>query len=109
MLADAAETLGGGREGALCREITKKFEEVRRGSLSALAHSVTDSPVKGEIVVLIGRGSSQTVSDSDVETDLKAALKTMSVKDAADAVSQAHGLARRKIYQLALKLGKDDV
>ncbi len=108
MLKDAAQVLGGTRPAAICREITKKFEEVLRGSLEELATQVGDNALKGEVVVLIARGDSEKISDLDLEAEVRAALQTLSVKDAADAVSKAHGLARRKVYQLALKLGKED-
>ena len=107
LLRDAAEVLGPDRPAAICREITKKFEEVMRGTTGDLAARVGDQALKGEVVVLISRGRSEKISDFDLEGEVRAALATMSVKDAADAVSQAHGLARRKVYQLALKLGKD--
>ncbi|TNF61287.1 MAG: 16S rRNA (cytidine(1402)-2'-O)-methyltransferase [Rhodobacteraceae bacterium] len=106
MLADAAEVLGAGREAALCREITKKFEQVLRAPLGDLAASLRETPVKGEIVVLIGRGGSAKIRESDVEEDLRTALAEMSMRDAADLVARAHDLPRREVYQLALKLGK---
>lgn len=108
MLKDAAEILGPARPCAICREITKKFEEVLRGSLDELSAQIGDKALKGEVVVLVARGDSEKISDSDLEDQVRAALQTMSVKDAADSVSKAHGLARRKVYQLALKLGKGD-
>ena len=108
MLADAAEVLGPTRDAALAREITKRFEEVLRAPLGDLAAQLAASPVKGEIVVLIGRGDSGSVKEADVEGDLRRALGEMSVKDAADLVARAHGLPRRDIYQRALRLtGKD--
>jgi 16S rRNA (cytidine1402-2'-O)-methyltransferase len=107
MIVEAQVVLGGSRQAAICREITKKFEEVRRGTLDELAAGLEGASLKGEVVVLIARGDSEKISDSDLETDLKAALGSMSMKDAADAVSKAHDLPRRKVYQLALKLGKD--
>ena len=107
MLSDAAQVLGPDRPAAICREITKKFEEVMRGSLSELGTRIGEKPLKGEVVVLIARGDSETISDLDLEAQLREALKTMSVKDAADAVSKAHGRARRKVYQMALALVKE--
>ena len=62
--------------------------------------------MKGEIVVLIGRGGSAKIRESDVEEDLRTALAEMSMRDAADLVARAHDLPRREVYQLALKLGK---
>jgi len=105
-LADMAEVLGD-RPAALCREITKKFEEVRRAPLSELAAQLAEKGVKGEIVVLVDRSRTQDVNPEDLERDLRAAMRENSVKDAADIVSKLHDLPRRKVYQLALKLPKD--
>lgn len=107
MLSDAASVLGAERAASVCRELTKKFEEVRQGTIGSLAKDLNETTLKGEIVVVVDRKRSQSVSEIDLEHALKQALKDMSVKDAADLVSQAHGLPRRQIYQLALKMGKD--
>ena len=106
MIADAATVMGGTRQAALCRELTKKFEEIRRGSLADLATAIQEKPVKGEIVLLVDRSHSQSVNEADVEEALKRALETHSVRDAADLVSEMYDLPRRPIYQKALKLGK---
>jgi len=108
MLEDAAETLGPDRPAALCRELTKRFEEVRRGSLAELAEGAGETPPRGEVVVVIGQGDSETVSESDVEEELRAALGRMSVKDAADAVARATGAKRRDVYQMALRIGRNE-
>ena len=105
-VADMADVLGN-RPAALCRELTKKFEEVRRLPLADLATSLEEKPVKGEIVVLVDRASQVVASDGDIESDLRAALVDNSVKDAAAIVSEAHEMPRRKVYQLALKLAKE--
>ena len=107
MLSDAAEVLGAGREAALCRELTKKFEEVLRGPLSELSSAAQERSFKGEIVVLIDRGRGEDSGEDDIEAALVTALETMSVRDASEAVAQAFGAHKRKIYQLALKLKKD--
>ncbi|WP_300036934.1 16S rRNA (cytidine(1402)-2'-O)-methyltransferase [uncultured Roseobacter sp.] len=107
MLADAASVLGEAREAAVCRELTKKFEEVRRGTLGALATDYADAKVKGEIVVLVDRSRSGPVSTLGLEADLKAALQKMSMRDAVDMVSQAHDQPRRQVYQMALALSKE--
>ncbi|MDF3414564.1 16S rRNA (cytidine(1402)-2'-O)-methyltransferase [Sulfitobacter sp. M57] len=107
MLRDAASVLGDDRSAAVCRELTKKFEEVRRGSLKELSQIYEKLSPKGEIVVLVDRGHSETVKNVDIETSLRAALKEMSVRDAADMVSQAHDLPRRKVYQIALSLDNE--
>ncbi|WP_050604101.1 16S rRNA (cytidine(1402)-2'-O)-methyltransferase [Ruegeria sp. 6PALISEP08] len=105
-LSDLALVLGADRQAALCRELTKKFEEIRRGTLAELAEEYQDKTVKGEIVLLVDRGHSQSVNESDVEDALKRALENHSVRDAADFVSKMYDLPRRPIYQKALKLGK---
>jgi len=99
--------LGGDRQAALCREMTKKFEECRRGRLDEIAAQYANAAPKGEIVVLIDRGRSEKISESDLESDLQQAMAGMSVKDAAETVARAHGLPRRQVYQMALKLGKN--
>ncbi len=105
-LSDLADVLGENRQVAMCRELTKKFEEVRRGSLGELAGDLRGQTIKGEIVLLVDRGHSETVKESDIEEALKRALESHSVRDAADLVSQMYKLPRRPIYQKALKLGK---
>ncbi|WP_293573653.1 16S rRNA (cytidine(1402)-2'-O)-methyltransferase [Phaeobacter sp.] len=105
-LQDMAEVLGD-RPAALCRELTKKFEEIRRNPLSELAASLAQAPVKGEIVVLVDRSRGDSVSDGDLESDLRSALLSNSVKDAAAIVAEMHNMPRRKIYQMALELAKD--
>ncbi len=105
-LSDLSDILGSDRQGALCRELTKKFEEVRRGSLQELAEAYQDQTPKGEVVLLVDRSHSPSVNESDVEEALKQALQTHSVRDAADLVSKMYDLPRRPIYQQALKLGK---
>lgn len=105
-LADMAEVLGAERAAALCRELTKKFEQVRRGTLAELSAGAVEDPPRGEIVILVDRSHSQPVNASDIESDLRAALADHTVRDAADLVARMHGQKRREVYQLALKLSK---
>ena len=102
MLEDAADILGD-REGALARELTKKFEEVRRGKLSEIALSARETPPKGEIVVLIERRS-EKIRESVPEERLREQMQTMSVRDAVDFITAETGLPRRQVYQMAVKL-----
>ena len=104
MLRDAGEVLGGTRQAAVCRELTKKFEEVLNGDLDTLALVCGERSLKGEIVVLIDRAGLINISESDLEVAVMNALETMTVRDAADAVSTELGMPRRQVYQLALKL-----
>lgn len=103
LLEDLCETLGEGRYAAVCRELTKRFEEVSRGSLRELSDAFRDREVKGEIVVLVDRAASVAADAATVEAALEKALAEMTVKDAAAAVADAFNLPRRDVYQMALK------
>jgi len=103
MLADAAEILGP-RKGCVCRELTKKFEERRFGPLTDLAGHFDAHPPKGEIVVVIERGHSETIHELDLEQEVNAGLDTMSVRDVADHISAKLGVKRRTVYQMAMRL-----
>lgn len=104
MLRDAQTALGPHRPVAVCRELTKKFEEVRRGTLEELAAFYATNTPKGEVVVLVDRGHLEKINSDDLETSLKAALEDLSMRDAVDLVAKAHALPRRQVYQAALEL-----
>ena len=108
MLEDLREILGGSRDVAVCRELTKKFEEVTRGTLDEVIDAYDGRSVKGELVVLVGRAGATDGEEMDVETALRQAMETMRVKDAATAVAGALGLPKRQVYQIALGLSKED-
>jgi 16S rRNA (cytidine1402-2'-O)-methyltransferase len=103
LLEDLAQVLGEGRQAVVCRELTKRFEEVTRGTLAELVAAYADRTVKGEIVVLVARAAQVVVDAQMVEQALEQALTHMTVKDAAAAVAEAFGMPRRKVYQMALK------
>lgn len=105
MLGNLRDVLGEDREAVVCRELTKKFEEVVRGTLGELAAAFATRQVKGEVVVLVGRAGAVDVDDNDINAALIEAMKTMRVKDAATVVAGALGLPRRDVYQIALGLG----
>jgi 16S rRNA (cytidine1402-2'-O)-methyltransferase len=104
-LSELSEAFGEMREAAVCRELTKRFEEVSRGTLGALAAEFADRAVKGEIVLLVDRDRSEA-SEEDMQASLAAALEEMSVKDAAASVALALGLPKRQVYQAALEIAK---
>lgn len=106
-LADMALTLGT-RDAAVCRELTKAFEEVRRGALLELVshYEQADTP-KGEIVVVVGPPGAESEPDSaDIDRKIEAAMKKLSLKDAASAVAAETGLSRKEIYARALVLAE---
>lgn len=106
-LTEMVDILGADRQAVICRELTKRFEEVSRGSLSTLAAGFATREVKGEIVVLVDRAPPVMASEASIETALDVALQTMSVKDAATCVSQTLGVSRKVAYQLALQRNQD--
>ncbi len=105
LLSDLCETLTGDRRAVVCRELTKRFEEISRGSLAELAAAFAGRDVKGEIVVLVDRAAVQSATVETLEAALDKALAQMSVKDAVAAVASAFGAPRRDVYQLALARG----
>ncbi|MGF1456956.1 MAG: 16S rRNA (cytidine(1402)-2'-O)-methyltransferase [Alphaproteobacteria bacterium] len=98
----------GPRPAAVARELTKTFEDVRRGSLPDLARAVVETPPKGEIVVLVGPPDADTAAglpdDAALDAALKSALREMPLKGAVAAVTADLGLPRRTVYQRALTL-----
>lgn len=107
-LQDAALALGADRPATVCRELTKKFEEARQGTLGELAEHYAANPAKGEIVLLIGKAEKGNVSEDLIQAEVEKALETMSVRDAADTVSTKLGVKRRPVYQMAMHLAKTD-
>lgn len=102
LLADMMATLGGSRQAVVCRELTKRFEEVLRGSIETLADTVASREIKGEVVVLVDRAPPAEATEESIAAALDAALVTMSVKDAATFVSQSLGVSRKIAYKIAL-------
>ena len=103
-LTDMALALGD-REAAVCREISKSYEEVRTGSLTELAAAYQDNGPKGEIVVVVGPpGEKEKASEEDADALLREALIRLPVGKAASEVAKATGLDRRALYARALDL-----
>jgi 16S rRNA (cytidine1402-2'-O)-methyltransferase len=106
-LGDLAAGLGA-REAAVCRELTKLHEEVRRGELTSLAaHYEAAGAPRGEIVLVIAPPATATADAGDVDALLRKALARVSLKEAVAEIATVTGRPRREIYQRALKLAKD--
>jgi len=104
-LAALGEGLGAERPAAVARELTKRFEEVRRDSLGALAAHYAAEAARGEVVVVIGPAPPETTSAATLDDRLQAALAAgLSLRDAAATVAEATGLPRRQVYARALEL-----
>jgi 16S rRNA (cytidine1402-2'-O)-methyltransferase len=109
-LVDLADLLGP-RPAAIARELTKLFEEVRRGPLTELAqHYALHPDVKGEIVLVIGPpGETEAPAAERLDEALRSAMAGASVKDAAAEVAARYGLRRRDVYARALELKREAV
>ena len=106
-LADLASTLGS-RDAAICRELTKLHEEIRRGPLDELArHYAAGGETRGEIVIVVAPPRGGGKNADDIDELLRRALARVSVKDAVGEVAFATGRPRREVYQRALALTKD--
>jgi 16S rRNA (cytidine1402-2'-O)-methyltransferase len=101
----AMATALGDRAATVARELTKHYETVYRGTLVSLAtdFALADEP-RGEIVVVVGPPVEERASADDIDSSLAAALDTLSVKDAAAAVSARLGLPKRDIYARAVEI-----
>jgi 16S rRNA (cytidine1402-2'-O)-methyltransferase len=105
-LAALAEGLGAGRPAAVARELTKRFEEVRRGPLAELAAHYAAHAIRGEVVVCVGPAPPPAQPQGEtLDAALRAAMAAMSVRDAAASVAAATGLPRKQVYARALELG----
>ncbi len=106
-LADLAGVLGA-RPAAVCRELTKMHEDIRRDTLDNLAAMyAVEGPPKGEVVIVVGGAQAVEASTSDVDAALRTALQTMSVRDAATRVAETLRQSRRVLYARALELAKE--
>ena len=101
-LAVAAEVLGPERRAAVCRELTKTYEEVRRGTLPELAEWAAEG-VKGEITVVIEGGSPR---EFDVDSLVPVVESLVSeggrLKDACRQVASGRGVSNRELYEAVL-------
>jgi 16S rRNA (cytidine1402-2'-O)-methyltransferase len=107
-LRDLAQIMGG-RDAAICRELTKMHEEVTRGTLAELARSADALETRGEFVLVIGPppAGAQTMARDEVDDLLRASLLRDSVKDAVAHAVELSGRPRREIYARALELARE--
>lgn len=107
-LQDMQAVLGDGRDAAVVRELTKLFEESRRGSLAELAEQYRLSgPPKGEIVIVVGPPLAVERDAEQIDADLRQALDSQPVKQAANAIAAKYNLPKREMYQRALSFKHD--
>jgi 16S rRNA (cytidine1402-2'-O)-methyltransferase len=106
-LADLAAIMGT-RDAAICRELTKMHEEVRRAQVSELAKAADALETRGEFVLVIGPPKGAQIMPADALDDLlRSSLQRDSVKDAVAHAVELSGRPRREIYARALELAKE--
>jgi 16S rRNA (cytidine1402-2'-O)-methyltransferase len=103
-LRDMAEIFGADRTAAVCRELTKTYEEIRRDALAELAAWAAENEPRGEITVVVGGAPAQE-RERPGDDDLRAAVAEretggMSRRDAIQAVADEHGLKKRDVYEV---------
>jgi 16S rRNA (cytidine1402-2'-O)-methyltransferase len=101
-LTDLAAVMGG-REIVIAREMTKRFEEIIRGTLP-LALADGGEAIKGEMVILIAPAGEKQHAGEDIRSAVALAMKSMSLRDAVDEVARTLRVPRRVVYGLALEL-----
>ena len=101
----ALKEILGNRKVAICRELTKKFEEIINGNISDVLKEISSrDSLKGEIVIVVSGPDDSNEKDIDIESMLMDALSTMSASEASKEVSKFTNLSRKEVYNVALKL-----
>ena len=103
-LADIVAVLGPERPVAVARELTKRFEEVRRGTAEEVAAWAADEPPRGEVVLLVGAAPPREATDAEIEAELAPLLPEAGLKEAARLVSSRLGISRSRAYDIGLRL-----
>ena len=111
-----ADTLGeleqrgnGDRQAAVAREMTKQFEEVRRGTVSQLRAYYKDKPPRGEVVLVLERAAIREPSEDTVRERVRALRAGgMSSRDIASMVAEELGVPKRLAYRLAQESGVEE-
>jgi 16S rRNA (cytidine1402-2'-O)-methyltransferase len=102
LLADAVSVLGGARRAAVCRELTKTYEEVKRGTLSSLAEWASEG-VRGEITVVLSGAEPRSVSVADLVEEVSSRVAAGErLKSAAAEVAEATGVSKKELYDAVL-------
>ncbi|MGW5300112.1 16S rRNA (cytidine(1402)-2'-O)-methyltransferase [Rhodococcus aetherivorans] len=106
-LADAVDVLGGQRRAAVCRELTKTYEEVRRGTLAELARWAADG-ARGEITVVLEGASAQIAEPAELVDEVERLVADgVRLKDACAQVATS-GVSKRELYDAVLAARQDE-
>ena len=107
-LADLAGIMGG-REAAICRELTKLHEEIKRAPIAELARDADSLETRGEFVLVIGppAAGAAVMAQHELDDVLRSSLQQGSVKDAVAYAVEVSGRPRREVYARALELARE--
>jgi 16S rRNA (cytidine1402-2'-O)-methyltransferase len=100
----ACSTIFPDRQITLARELTKIHEGFARGTAETLLEKIKETPLLGEVVVLIGPGERPQAQDADLEDALRKAMQRLSLREAVEEVAKGLGAGKKKVYNLALRL-----
>jgi 16S rRNA (cytidine1402-2'-O)-methyltransferase len=108
-LRDLADIMGR-RDGAICRELTKVHEDIKRAPIAELADNAGQLETRGEFVLVIGPppADSQIMQADELDSLLRERLKHDSVKDAVAHAVELSGRPRREVYARALELAREN-
>lgn len=111
-LADLAVACGAERPAAVARELTKQYEETRRGTLGALAAYYADAPPRGEVVLVVGGAAAPApaAADDDAVREAARALRAdgLGARETARVLAERFGLARNDAYRAARDAAEPD-
>lgn len=103
-LVDIANIMGADRPVSIARELTKRFEEVRRGTASELSAWAAGEAPRGEVVLLIGPPLPRDATEAEIEAALAELLPSLPLKEAARAVAERLAIPRTRAYEIGLRL-----
>ena len=106
MLRDLCE-IDEERDIAVCRELTKKFEEVLCGPARSVMEGIPEEGLRGEVVVVMAPGGEMAADDGAVRAALAERLGRMTMRDAAAEVAAAVGRPRKDVYRMALTMQEE--
>ena len=106
-LKELGNVFGSSHNIAICRELTKNFEENKRGSISSIINSLTsENKLKGEFTVIVDKKKIDKPDLNFIKSDLNNLLKSKTLKDSVLIISQKYSLSRREVYNLGLEILK---
>ena len=106
-LGDMVLSFGGERPAAACREMTKKFEEARRGTLEEISAYFSAVKPRGEFTIVVGGARESTISEGEIRECVANAMKEMSLRDAAAYAAGSLGVAKSVAYRIALEVKRE--